>query len=156
LSQYDSDCWSCQHLQGLREVSRAPRIYEGSYWNVEHVPDTSLPGWIVIVLQRHAPALHDLSAAEFNELGKMMPACINAVHDCLSSAKEYVMQFAESDHFQHVHFHIVPRSAHWPDQLQGPRVFGAIGDDVPNLISVEQMSSVAGQLKQAIHKHLDG
>lgn len=155
MSQFEADCWSCAHLLGLREVSRAPRIFEGEYWNVEHVPETSLAGWTVIVLKRHASALHELSAAEFEELGKLMPALVNALHLCLSPAKEYVMQLAESDHFRHVHFHIVPRPTDWPEHLQGPRVFGALGEEAPGQLSVDEMTAVAAKLQAAVEEYLE-
>lgn len=155
MSNFDRDCWSCQHLQGLRTVSRAPRIYEGQYWNVEHVPETSVPGWIVIVLRRHAPALHDLNKDEFDELSRLFPGCIGALHREFGTEKEYVMQFAESDHYQHVHFHLVPRAPNWPDELQGPRVFGALGADVSGELTVDEMTKAASKIQAFLTAFLD-
>jgi diadenosine tetraphosphate (Ap4A) HIT family hydrolase len=37
--------------------------------------------------------------------------------------------FAEADGFEHVHFHVVPRSPAMDPALRGPRVFGHLGGD---------------------------
>lgn len=150
MGQYNPDCWSCQNLQGKRQVSRAPRILEGAYWNVEHVPETSVPGWIVVVLRRHAAAMHELTNGEFEELGSLIRKCSRALHSTFSTAKEYLMQFAEAEHFRHVHIHLVPRLPDWPEEFRGPQVFGAMGKDIEDKLSVEQMTVAASAIREAL------
>ena len=152
MDVYDPDCWSCQDLMGKRRVATAPRIHEARYWNIEHVPETSIEGWIVIVLRRHASALHELSDEEFQELALLTRQCSRILHHLFSSAQEYLMQFAESEHFRHVHVHLVPRLNEWPDDLRGPRVLSAIGEEAANKLSAEQMTSAANSIRQALAK----
>jgi diadenosine tetraphosphate (Ap4A) HIT family hydrolase len=88
-------------------------------------------GWLVLVLRRHARALHELTADEAVALGRWLPAVTAALHDATGCELEYVMQFAEGDRFQHVHFHIVARAHDWPDEFKGPRIFAAWGTASP-------------------------
>ncbi len=150
MDKYDPDCWSCQNLMGTRRVARAPRIHEGKYWNIEHVPETSIEGWIVIVLRRHATALHELEDDEFHELSLLTRECSRILYSLFSSAQEYMMQFAEAEHFQHVHVHIVPRLQEWPEEFRGPRVFSALGEAAENKLSVEQMTAAADAIRNAL------
>ncbi len=81
---------------------------------MEHAYPSRLLGWMVIVLRRHAESLHELSGDEFQELGEVIERTVRALHRVSSCAKEYVACYAELEHFQHVHFHVVPRAADLP------------------------------------------
>ena len=50
------------------------------------------------------------------------------------------MQFAESEGFEHVHVHVVPRLADWPSEFKGPKVFAALDENIENPISLEEMT----------------
>lgn len=139
-------------MLGRREVSTAPRIHQGRYWNIEHVPDTSIPGWIVIVLRRHASALHELTPEEFVELASLLDRSCRALHDAFACQKEYIMQFSESEHFQHVHFHVVPRAGDLADTLKGPRIFGALGVDDGGQLSNEEMTAAANRIRACLER----
>ncbi len=67
-----SECLSCRGLEGNPRISPGPPIHIGQHWQVEHAYPSQLVGWLVIVLRRHAIALHELSAAEFAELGPLL------------------------------------------------------------------------------------
>ncbi|MEV0354048.1 hypothetical protein AB0H88_50615 [Nonomuraea sp. NPDC050680] len=43
--------------------------------------------------------------------------------------KTYVMQFAELEGFNHVHFHTVPRMADLSADLRGPKILGLMSRD---------------------------
>jgi len=77
----------------------------------------------VIVLRRHAEALHELSRAEGEELGLLQWAVSKSLATTTSCLKEYAVFFAEAPGFQHVHVHMVPRSSELPQDLRGGRVF---------------------------------
>jgi diadenosine tetraphosphate (Ap4A) HIT family hydrolase len=85
----------------------------------------------VLVLRRHARALHELSVEESAALGRWLAVIPKALHHATGSEVEYVMQFAEGEGFHHVHFHIVARAADWNPEWTGPGVFGAFGVDEP-------------------------
>ena len=65
-------CYSCEALRGERRISPAEHIYDGRYWIVDHAWPTALVGWVVLVLRRHAAALHELTVDEFAEMGEVL------------------------------------------------------------------------------------
>jgi diadenosine tetraphosphate (Ap4A) HIT family hydrolase len=125
-TQDSAECWSCPSLSGARRISPGPFIYEGRYWVVDHAYPTRLPGWLVLVLKRHAEALHDLSAEEMTEMGDLIRRSCLVLRAVTGCQKEYVSLYAEAPHFAHLHVHIIPRAADLPDNLRGPRVFGLL------------------------------
>ena len=90
------DCPVCAANQGIKRISPGPVIYEGMAWQVEHAYPSSLLGWLVIVLRRHAEALHELTEAEAEELGVLQRAAAMALHQELGCAKEYSICYGEA------------------------------------------------------------
>lgn len=80
-------------------------------------------GWLVIVLRRHAVALHELTGEEFRELGSVLEMTVRALHAALGTAKEYAACYAEARGFEHIHFHVVPRAHDMPEELLGAGSF---------------------------------
>lgn len=77
----------------------------------------------MIVLKRHAEALHELSSEEAAELGVLQWATSTVLASEVGCAKEYSVLFAEAPRFNHLHFHIVPRPADLAEELRGGKVF---------------------------------
>ena len=65
------ECWTCKSNTGEKRISPGPTIFEGEYWLVEHAYPVKTIGWLVIVLKRHAEALHELTPEEFAELAQI-------------------------------------------------------------------------------------
>jgi diadenosine tetraphosphate (Ap4A) HIT family hydrolase len=122
-----SECLSCLGLLGTPRISPSPPIYIGTYWQVEHAYPSRLVGWLVIVLRRHAIALHELTSEEFAELGSVLELTVRALHEALGPAKEYASCFAEAPGFEHIHFHVVPRPRDMPEELRGAGSFELLG-----------------------------
>ena len=122
----EAECYSCQALLGKRRISPGQPIYDGQFWRVDHAWPTTLVGWVVLVLRRHAVALHELTSEEFAEMGALLGRTTQALHAETGCAKEYLACFAEADHFNHVHIHIVPRASDLPHELQAPRIFALL------------------------------
>ncbi|MEO5900714.1 MAG: HIT family protein [Ilumatobacteraceae bacterium] len=126
------------------------------YWQVGHCHPVAVAGWLVLVLRRHARALHELTEAESASLGRWLPAVAAALHEATQSEVEYVMQFAEGQGFHHVHFHIIGRTVQWNPAWIGPRVWGAfgaaehVGADV-----VEALINAVGESLGVVPKRLD-
>ncbi|MEP6776332.1 MAG: HIT family protein [Chloroflexota bacterium] len=118
-----ADCYSCQSLAGERQISPGPTIYVGEHWVVEHVYPCQMAGWLVIVLKRHKAALHELTTEEFVELGTLLEQTSKALRENTGCKKEYVVCFAEAEHFEHVHFHVISRIGDIADEFKGPHVF---------------------------------
>ncbi len=126
-----SICLSCLSNTGERRISPGPTIHAGQFWLVEHAYPTSLLGWTVIVLRRHAEALHELTEAEFAELARVQRAVAQALRTAFGCAKEYSVCYAEVPGFEHVHFHMVPRAAGLPPSQRGGAVFNHLKSPEP-------------------------
>jgi histidine triad (HIT) family protein len=124
-------CATCRSIAGELSLTNAPRLDLDDHWLVEHAHPVAVPGWLVLVLRRHARALHDLTDDEAAGLGRWLPALTRALHAATGCDAEYVMQFAEAEDHRHVHVHLVARAPSWPADLRGPRVFAALEPGEP-------------------------
>jgi diadenosine tetraphosphate (Ap4A) HIT family hydrolase len=123
VTHTDTECYSCRSISGEKRITPGPTIYEGQHWVVEHAYPAGMLGWLVILLKRHVEALHDLTAEEFAEFGALLERTTRTLHEYFGCKKEYVACYAEAEHFNHVHIHVVARAEEWPAELKGPRSF---------------------------------
>lgn len=114
---------------------------------IEHAYPARLRGWLVIVLKRHAEALHELTREEFSELGELQALAVRLLHETLDSAKEYSVCFAEKEGFQHIHFHIVARSRDLQDEFKGAGVFAMINVTEAEALPRHEIRSFCEELK---------
>jgi diadenosine tetraphosphate (Ap4A) HIT family hydrolase len=114
-------------------------IYEGAHWIVDHAYPCGMKGWLVIVLKRHAEALHELSGVEVEELGRLVGKSSNALHDVLGTKKEYVALFSEAEHFNHLHVQVVARSVDLGLELMGPAIFKMLKPTELEVIAPEEL-----------------
>ena len=122
-SENTSDCRVCAQNLGEGRISPGAVIYQGTAWRVEHAYPSSLLGWLVIVLERHAEALHQLDPEEAVELGILQRAVAIALNGKFGTAKEYSISYGEAPRFSHLHVHIVPRAFDVDESLRGGGVF---------------------------------
>jgi diadenosine tetraphosphate (Ap4A) HIT family hydrolase len=146
----EDTCLSCAGNSAPADLPPRERVYVGPRWRVAHAFGTSLPGWLVMVPRRHVIALDELTAAEAADLGPLLRALTAAMRAVLGCSKTYVALFAEAEGFEHVHFHVVPRSPDLDLGLRGPRVFGHLGGDPAGQVPAEVMDQVAASVGQAL------
>ena len=144
------ECRSCLSLQGIQRISPGPFIYEGHAWVVDHAYPTSLKGWLVIVSKRHVEALHDLTHEEFRELADIQYRLAQIMQAQASIEKEYMMCFAEAEHFQHVHIHFVAKPKDLPQEAKGPRIFAYLNVDPHAAVSPQEIKALSEELKVAL------
>jgi diadenosine tetraphosphate (Ap4A) HIT family hydrolase len=118
-----STCFTCLSNSGERRISPGATIFEGQYWLVEHAYPARRTGWIVIVLKRHAEAMHELTADEFGELGMIQARLMKVLYEATDCEKEYVACYAELEHFKHVHIHVFAKPRDLPKELLGGKSF---------------------------------
>ena len=123
MSDQTERCPVCAANSGEARISPGPVIHNGRWWLVEHAYPSSLLGWIVIVLKRHAEALHQLSVEEGRELGLLQHAASISLHRMLKTAKEYSLCLGEAPHFSHLHFHVGPRPPDVREDRKGTQAF---------------------------------
>jgi diadenosine tetraphosphate (Ap4A) HIT family hydrolase len=138
----DVECLSCRAVAGEIVLTNAPRLELDQHWRIEHAHPVAVAGWLVLVLRRHARALHELTDAESAALGRWLTVVPKALHHATGSELEYVMQFAEDEGFHHIHVHLIARMPGWNPAWRGPRVFGALGSHVADPISGAQATEV--------------
>lgn len=142
------ECWTCKSNAGEKRISPGPTIFEGEYWLVEHAYPIKLIGWLVIVLKRHAEALHELTVVEFAELAQIQAKLIPMLHEELHSEKEYVSCYAEMEGFQHIHFHILAKPVNFPDELKGGRSFALLKVTAAEAIPKSEVVSFCEMLRE--------
>jgi diadenosine tetraphosphate (Ap4A) HIT family hydrolase len=149
-------CKTCALLADRNSGLRPPwdLIYRTSFWDVVHAYDSSLPGWIVLVLRRHAESVAELTRDESAELGLLITATSQALKKVTGCLKTYVMQFAEAAEHPHVHVHIVPRMADLPPELRGPRIFAYLGVPEDQRVPEEEMNQIALAMRGALQSRL--
>jgi diadenosine tetraphosphate (Ap4A) HIT family hydrolase len=145
-------CRTCE-LVARRDAGEAPLwddIRRTPYWDLVHSFDTSLPGWLVLVLRRHEAAVAGLTEEEAIALGVLLRRVSGALQSVVGCEKTYVVQFAEHPDHPHVHFHIIPRLADQPAETRGPRIFDLSGVPPQDRLSEAQMNAVAKGIGQAM------
>ena len=119
-------CKTCA-LVARRDRGEAPlwdEILRTPLWDVVHNYETSLPGWLVLVVRRHLSAIDELTQEEAVELGLLLQRTSKALKEVVGCEKTYVLQFAEHPEHPHVHFHVVPRMKDMPADYHATGVFG--------------------------------
>ncbi|MGZ3610267.1 MAG: HIT domain-containing protein [Ktedonobacteraceae bacterium] len=144
------ECLSCLSLQGIQRISPGPYIYEGRLWVVDHAYPTSLKGWLIIVLKRHLEALHDMTHEEFRELADIQYWLAQVMRSRASIEKEYMMCFAEAEHFHHVHIHFVAKPIDLPQEARGPRIFSYLNVDQSSAVPPDEIKALCEELKEAL------
>ena len=144
------ECLSCLSLQGIQRISPGAYIYEGHNWVVDHAYPTSLKGWLVIVLKRHAEALHDLTHEEFRELADIQYNLAQVMRSRARIEKEYMMCFAEAKQFHHIHIHFVAKPIDLPQEAIGPRIFSYLNVDQQSVVPPDEIKVLCEELKEAL------
>lgn len=153
MSSAAARCHSCAALDGSRRISPGPSIHVGRYWQVEHAYPSRLVGWLIIVLRRHAIALHELESAEFAELAVVLERTVRVLHETLEPAKEYVACYAEQQGFEHLHFHVVPRATDLPERLRGASSFSFLRVGASEAADADSVRAFCESLRTAFARN---
>lgn len=117
------------------------------HWDLVHAFGTSMEGWFVLILRRHALSFDELSVDEASSFGLLLRRVSGAMRDVLGCERTYVALFAEDPVHGHVHVHVVPRFANQPEDLRGPRAFSALGRPDAESVTAERMDELAIALR---------
>ena len=140
------ECWTCRSNSGEKRISPGPTIFEGEYWLVEHAYQVKIVGWVVIVLKRHAEALHELSKNEFTELGAIQATLTRFLFEELRCEKEYISCYAEMEHFMHIHFHVFAKPQGLPEELKGGKSFALLKTASEEAVPAEKIIAFCERL----------
>ncbi len=140
-----TDCQTCA-LTSRRDAGDAPpwdAILRTAEWDVVHAYNTSIVGWIVLVLRRHVTSMSQPTDAEARELGPLVMRISRALEACTGCAKTYMAQFGEHPLHPHVHVHVIPRPGNLSDDQIGPGIFSRLGVAEAERVPQDRMNEVA-------------
>ena len=144
------ECYTCRNNGQFDQLPPRERIAADRCWRVAHAFDSSLPGWLVLVPRRHVTSIAELTDEEAFALGSWQGRLSRALHEVTGCVKTYVMQFAEKNGFDHVHFHIVPRMPDLPVDRRGPGIFQYLDPSDGQSLSEAQRDELARALQTAL------
>jgi diadenosine tetraphosphate (Ap4A) HIT family hydrolase len=98
----------------------------------------------------HIQSLDELPAAAAGELGPLLSRLTSALIAVTGCVKTYVLLVSEKPGFEHLHFHIVPRAAGLPTELQGPGVFALLGVSTDEQVPLAEQDRVSEALSRAV------
>jgi diadenosine tetraphosphate (Ap4A) HIT family hydrolase len=116
------NCLSCTQYAQLAELPPRDRIHVGTHWRIAH-GWSALPGWLIVIAQRHVAQFSELTSEEATELGSLLREASAALSAALGCVKTYVVSYGEQPGFEHLHLHVVPRMADFEAHQVGSGVF---------------------------------
>jgi diadenosine tetraphosphate (Ap4A) HIT family hydrolase len=140
------ECLTCKSNSGEKRISPGPSIHEGRFWFLEHAYPAAMKGWLVLVLKRHASALHELTLEEWQELAELQARTVKLLHAQFDTAKEYSICLAEGPGFQHIHFHMVARASDLPAELKGAAIFKMLKPDEQTVVPPAEIKTLCENL----------
>jgi diadenosine tetraphosphate (Ap4A) HIT family hydrolase len=139
------ECYACSQ-SALVDPPMRERIWVMPGWRVAHDFNTSLPGWLIVVPNRHVESLDELTSEEAETMGLLLHQASVALKKVTGCQKTYVMMFAEKAGFAHVHFHVVPRMDDFTDDRIGAGVFGYLRE-IP--LPEERRDELAAEIRSS-------
>lgn len=129
------------------------RVYVDGSWRVAH-GWSSLPGWLVVALRRHAEALDDLDEHEAAALGSLLRAATAALRQAVGCRRTYVILFAEHPRYAHLHLHVVPRMDWFTESDTATAVFRFLDVSEDEQVTVSERERLAVEIGEAIRSTL--
>jgi len=117
-ASFEPSCGVCQSLGGDEPVAA---LYADELWHVRHAEPAGVPGWMLLITQRHVggPAhFDDREAAAFGPALRHFERVLERVTGAL---RIYTAAMGESH--PHFHAHMVPRYAAMPRDARAWSVF---------------------------------
>jgi diadenosine tetraphosphate (Ap4A) HIT family hydrolase len=115
---FDPACAVCQSLAG---DSPAEAIYEDSTWHVRHANPAGVPGWMMLITQRHVGGPAHFDDREAFRLGPSLRHFSRVLEEVTGALRIYVAAMGESS--PHFHAHLVPRYRVMPRDAKAWTVF---------------------------------
>jgi diadenosine tetraphosphate (Ap4A) HIT family hydrolase len=141
-----ADCYTCDREARADHLPPRESIAADDYWRVAHSFNSALPGWLVLLPRRHVTSVGGLTDAEAEGLGTWQVRLSRALHQVLGCRKTYIGQFAESEGFAHVHFHVIGKPLDLAHELRGHRIFQMLNSADHPPVSPQQMDEIASEL----------
>jgi len=112
------------HTEGCgvcASLATAPPLFENELWHVRHVHPYGVPGWMLLVSQRHVPGVAHFDAREAASFGPTLRHLERVLEEVTGALRIYTAAMGESH--PHFHCHMVPRYADMPRGAKAWAVF---------------------------------
>jgi diadenosine tetraphosphate (Ap4A) HIT family hydrolase len=105
LGSSSANCKCCEIASSLATANGA--IFDlGRHWTLNRNVDANRPS-LVLQARRHVAHIAELTAAETDDLARLLPAIDDAMRAQVGAERTHVLLLAEAS--PHVHWHLVPR-----------------------------------------------
>ncbi|HJO81771.1 MAG: hypothetical protein QGG34_00500 [SAR202 cluster bacterium] len=132
---YDATCGICKTNAGESD-SQAVTVFEHDLWIVRQIgPDVGVPGWMMLVTQRHAAGPAHLNDREAASLGPSLRHFERVLEQVTGALRIYTATMNESA--PHFHCHMVPRGETMPNDVFGWDVFDLLRATGAGEVSVD-------------------
>lgn len=145
-------CITCENNERIGALPPREEILVSGSWRVAHAFGTALPGWLVVVPNRHVRAMHELTSAAAAELGPVLQRTSQALADVVGCAKAYVVFFAEAKDQEHLHIHVITRMDWFGENERGPAVFSLLGSSAPTEVPEAERDALSVRLHDALER----
>lgn len=145
-----SPCYSCREIGPGAELGPDQAIWREGGWRLARAFDSSLPGWLVLLPDRHLESLAQLTSNEAQVLGQLLWRASRALHEVTGCVKTYVALFTETEGFHHLHFHLVPRASDLAQDRRGTAIFESLHRPEAEWVEGEERRRLALRLRQAL------
>jgi diadenosine tetraphosphate (Ap4A) HIT family hydrolase len=134
------DCFACAISR--HEIQPPGGLFSVSpHWTLNQRVDEPVRPWFVLQTKHHRKAVADLSDAEQDEFGRLLPALSKAIENFTGATHTYAAIFNE---LGHVHVHLVPRFN--GDLATGPALFStAAPRGIARRVSDTALAGIAEQ-----------
>jgi diadenosine tetraphosphate (Ap4A) HIT family hydrolase len=109
--------------------------------------NSSLPGWAVVLPDRHVETVTELTDEEAAALGPLLRNVSRGLTKLTGCVKTYVILLAEAEGFAHLHFHVVPRMADLAADRRGTAIFAYLKEEP---LGNAQLDAFATRLRRAL------
>jgi diadenosine tetraphosphate (Ap4A) HIT family hydrolase len=124
-----------------------PVLWQNEVCRVVRVDEPDYPGFVRVILNRHAREMSDLEAAERETLMRVVFEVEAAVRECMGADKMNIASLGNMT--PHVHWHVVPRfrdDRHFPTPIwSAPQREGVVP---------AERRERAGAIARSIHRRL--
>jgi diadenosine tetraphosphate (Ap4A) HIT family hydrolase len=144
-----SGCYACDQ-ESAATLPPCEDVVHTDHWRVAHAFNSTLPGWLVLLPNRHVTSFTQLTQEAADELGGLVRRLGIALEEVTGCVKTYLMQFSEAEGFSHLHLHLVPRLPDHPVDARGPRVFAYLTDDQARRLPATERDTIALSLRAAL------
>jgi diadenosine tetraphosphate (Ap4A) HIT family hydrolase len=115
---YDAGCGVCQSLGG---ATPAIALYVDELWHVRHAEPAGVPGWMLLISQRHVGGPAHFDDREAAAFGPALRHFERVLEQVTGAVRIYTAAMGESH--PHFHGHMVPRYATMPRDARAWSVF---------------------------------